>query len=111
MLNRNSVPATSRVQSPPWFTLRRNKKSSLEIRGVCENKNVYVSSVIHIAKMKFDEEGTKAQAVTVVEMKDKSCKREIKEEIVEFRADRPFLVVLRPIKRDPILFTALIQHL
>jgi len=71
--------------------------------------DVFVSAVIHKTFIKFEEEGTKAAAVTVVVMKTRSIRRE--PEPFVMKLDRPFLLFLRHKKSSVRLFSALIQNI
>lgn len=66
--------------------------------------DLYADEVLHKAKIEVDEEGTKAAAVTAIEMRTKSCP-----EI--FVANRPFLFVIRDRANDIILFMGSVQNL
>lgn len=65
---------------------------------------MHADEVLHKAKIEVDEEGTKAAAVTAIEMRTKSCP-----EI--FVANRPFLFVIRDRANDIILFMGSVQNL
>ena len=64
---------------------------------------VYVSDVLHKAKIKVDEEGSEAAAVTDVTMKTNSASPSTPR-IVEFHADRPFLYAITEISTGAIFF-------
>jgi serpin B len=61
-----------------------------------------LSNVVHRAWVKVDEEGTEAAAVTVIGMALAS--RRIEPPIPTFRADRPFLFLIREQESGAILF-------
>lgn len=75
--------------------------------SICED--LYVSQVLHKAKIEVDEEGTKAAAVTVVVTKDECAMPE--ENPIFFVADRPFLCVLQDTQTGMILFMGRINNL
>ena len=63
-------------------------------------RDLFISAVAHKAFIEVDEKGTEAAAATAALM-------EIKGEVgkpVEFRADRPFLFMLRDRETGAILF-------
>lgn len=64
--------------------------------------DLYVSEVLHKAKIEVDEEGTKAAAVTAIVTCDTAAV--IEKEIIEFVADRPFIYVLQDTETGMILF-------
>lgn len=70
-------------------------------------ENLYVSSMIQRAKVKFDEKGTKAAAVTEASVKASAMRTDT----VDFIADHPYLFVIRDTKTGLILFTGLINDL
>ena len=62
----------------------------------------YISNMFQVAKIKMDEEGTEAAAVTVIETTDSGIPHE--PEFHEFHADRPFLYVISERSTGTILF-------
>ncbi len=65
-----------------------------------KGKELYISHVLHKAFVDVNEEGTEAAAATVVVVKGKSKPPEPK----EFRADRPFVYVIRDNATGATLF-------
>lgn len=65
-----------------------------------EGKKLVISHVLHKAFVDVNEEGTEAAAATVVAIKERSLPRE-----TIFRADRPFVYVIRDNKTGVALFT------
>jgi serpin B len=65
--------------------------------------DLYISKVIHQAFIKLDEAGTEAAAATAVIMMKETSARPIEIE-KEFRADHPFLFVIRDNSTGSILF-------
>ena len=64
---------------------------------------VKVSDVRHVTKLQVYDEGTKAAAVTTIAIVTTGARIEPRKPIL-FRADRPFIIVLRDLDRDAILF-------
>ena len=64
------------------------------------DQNVFIGMMKQVAKIKLDEEGTEASAVTVIEL-DKNAAEPRK---VTFRADRPFLYVISERSTGAIFF-------
>jgi len=73
--------------------------NAADFSGMSERKDLYISSVVHKAFVEVNEEGTEAAAATGVVMKLLS----ISEPIV-FRADRPFIFMIRDNATQSILF-------
>lgn len=71
---------------------------------------IYVDSVIHKAKIKVDENGTEAAAVTAVIVKEASAIIKPAEKI-EFIADRPFIFCIRDTVSGTILFIGEVNDL
>lgn len=70
-----------------------------DFSGMSEAAQIFISRVIHEATLDVDESGTEAAAATAV-VADKGKP----EKPVEFRVDRPFLVVLRSTTTGAVLF-------
>ena len=64
---------------------------------------VVVSDVRHLTKLQVYDEGTKAAAVTTISIITTSA-RILPKEPRRFRADRPFMIVLRDLEQGAILF-------
>ena len=64
------------------------------------NVPIYISNMFQVAKIKLDEEGTEAAAVTVIEAKASSMPSEPK----RFYANRPFLYVISEQSTGAIFF-------
>ena len=62
----------------------------------------YISNMFQVAKIKMDEEGTEAAAITVVETTDALPSGEPK--LYEFHADRPFLYIISERSTGAIFF-------
>lgn len=65
---------------------------------VREPKPLFISKVIHKAFVDVNEEGTEAAAATAVVVGEKSARPEV------FRADHPFLFLIRDLRTGSILF-------
>ena len=62
------------------------------------NGDPYISQMFQVAKIKLDEEGTEAAAVTVIEMTESIPQR------ADFHADRPFLYIISEQSTGAIFF-------
>ncbi len=75
-----------------------------DFTGMSTVEPLSISAVIHQAFVDVDEEGTEAAASTAVPVKAKSASISKPEEPVEFRADHPFVYMLRDRQTGSILF-------
>jgi len=76
-----------------------------DFSGLSNKENLFVSDVIHKAFVEVDEKGSKAAAATAVIMctGERPCPSPLPPQI-EFRADRPFLFLIRERQSGTILF-------
>ncbi|XP_007241549.1 probable serpin E3 [Astyanax mexicanus] len=70
---------------------------SADFRGISETEGLYVSEAFHEARMEVTEEGASAAASTAMLLLKRS-------RAPVFKADRPFLFILRHINKDSVLF-------
>lgn len=75
-----------------------------DFTGIREEKGLYISRVIHKAFVEVNEEGTEAAAATAVLMKTGSAPGDRGPVLPEFRADHPFVFLIRDMKSGEILF-------
>lgn len=73
-------------------------------------ENLYISSIVHRAKVKINEEGTEAAAVTEIGFDTTSAAFD-EDEKLEFIADHPYIFVIRDSDTGAILFTGIIQDI
>ena len=71
---------------------------SADFSGMTGRKDLYINKVIHKAFVDVNEEGTEAAAATAVIMERKGGK------VLMFKADHPFLFLIRDNKNGNILF-------
>lgn len=71
-----------------------------DFSGMNPDRELYISKVIHQSFVEVNEEGTEAAAATAVIMNGKS----IEPEPYVFRADRPFIFLIRDLRSENILF-------
>ena len=76
--------------------------SQADFSGMDGTKNLFISAVVHEAFVEVNEEGTEAAAATGVVGTQKGI--DIPEEPVVFRADHPFLFLIRDNRTGSILF-------
>lgn len=70
--------------------------------------DLFVSSILHKAFIKVDEQGTEAAAATMTMMDSKSIGEPVKLKI--FRADHPFIIMIRENSTGAILFMGRISN-
>ena len=73
-----------------------------DFSGINGKRDLFISAVIHKAFVDVNEEGTEAAAATAVVMGRAAAARP--EPIVSFRADHPFVFLIRDIRTESILF-------
>ncbi|MBE0451661.1 MAG: hypothetical protein IBX70_12560 [Clostridia bacterium] len=71
--------------------------------------NVYINNIFQNARIIVDEKGTQAAAVTVVEVEATSAIPE-PEEIVEFKCDHPFVIVIQDSVTGANLFMGVVNN-
>lgn len=69
-------------------------------RGIAD-ADLFISQVVHKTFLKIEEEGTEAAAATAIEVQATSARIE---EPPTFRADHPFLFLIRDHQTGAILF-------
>ena len=74
---------------------------SADFSNMTANK-VFISDVLHKARIKVDEQGSEAAAVTVIEMKNYAAGPEFK--TPEFHADHPFIYAIKEVSSGAIFF-------
>jgi serpin B len=68
------------------------------------DKSVFISAAIHKAYIDVDEEGTEAAAATAVMIAGMAMRQAPPQPPIVFRADHPFLFLLRDNSSGAILF-------
>ena len=88
--------------SPSLVSLGMEKAFSryANFSGIDGTQNLFLSAVLHKARIEVNEKGAEAAAATAVIMFEKSAF----ERTTLFRADHPFLFMIRENKRGEILF-------
>ena len=77
--------------------------NSAEMPNMCD-KSVYISNMLQKARIKVDESGSEAAAVTYAEYVDACISEEEPEPPIIFHANRPFVYAIREASTGVILF-------
>jgi serine protease inhibitor len=77
--------------------------TAADFSGITGNRSLWISEVIHKAFVAVDEQGTEAAAATAIGMRALAMMSDSNPPI-EFRADHPFLFLIRDTKSGSILF-------
>jgi len=80
-----------------------------DFSGMDGTRKLYISEVVHKAFVDVNEKGTEAAAATAVVMRAGSA-APMKEEILPFKVDRPFIFLITDRKSGSILFMGRIQN-
>jgi serpin B len=78
------------------------EKSAADFSGMTGKRDFWISAAVHKAYIDVDEEGTEAAAATGIVMRSRAVMR-VQPPII-FRADHPFLFLIRDNKSGGILF-------
>ena len=84
-----------------WRSAAEESRTS---RGSARDRKLFISAVIHKAFVDVNEEGTEAAAATAVTDDSASHGDGLQEPPVVFRADHPFLFLIRDVRSGSILF-------
>ena len=82
--------------------MKRAFSQEADFSGISSAEALYISAVLHKAYVDVNEEGTEAAAATGVVMRAMAARRP--QPIPVFRADHPFLFLIRDTKAGSILF-------
>jgi len=74
-----------------------------DFTGMSTQEPLFISAVIHKAFVDVNEEGTEAAAATAVALRS-AAELSRPEEPVEFRADHPFVFLIRDNRTQAVLF-------
>jgi serpin B len=103
METKYSLPRTlSAMGMPTAFT------GSADFSGMDGTGSLYIADVIHQAFVDVNEEGTEAAAATAVIIMKSSAPAE--EQVPVFRADHPFIFIIRDDETGLILFMGRVEH-
>ena len=98
------------VEDLQQMGIRRAFTNSADFSNIVKNTRLKISNATHQAKIKVDETGTEAAAVTEITMV-KSTAVAAPPKTIYFRADRPFLFLVRDAESDVNLFAGVVNSL
>jgi serpin B len=75
-----------------------------DFSGMTGGRDFFISAVIHKAYVDVNEEGTEAAAATATEMVEMAMQRPDRPQPIVFRADHPFIFLIRDNRSGGILF-------
>jgi serpin B len=81
---------------------------SADFSGMTASEAVHIAAVLHKAFVAVDEEGTEAAAATAIILEKEADDKPL--EPKEFRADHPFLFLIRDVRSDAILFMGRVSN-
>lgn len=85
-------------------------KNNADFSNIREEKNIFISKLIHKTFIENQEKGTEASAVTAVEISLTSVNPDTKENIKWFIADRPFIFAITENSSGIVLFIGKISN-
>lgn len=90
--------------------INRAFSNAAEFNNIVKKMQLKISKAIHQAKIKVDEAGTEAAAVTEITMLEATAVA-TPPKTIYFRADRPFLFVIRDVQSEINLFNGVVNSL
>ena len=90
--------------------IERAFSNDAEFFNLVQNVQLKIDSATHQAKIRVDESGTEAAAVTEFTFETTAMPPQYRK-FVEFHADRPFFFVIRDVESGVNLFTGVVNHL
>ena len=79
-----------------------------DFSAISGNQELFANEVIHKAVIELDEKGTEAAAATAIAMRGGSAMQPVNP--VLFKADHPFIFMLKDLKTSTILFIGLVKN-
>jgi len=85
-------------------------QGAVDFSGMSGKADLFISAVLHKAHVEVNEKGTEAAAATVVKISVGTEMHGTREGPVEFRADHPFLFLIRHNRSGSILFLGRVMN-
>ena len=89
--------------------VKKSFTDAAQFTKIINGTTLKIDNAKHRAKVKVDEQGTKAAAVTEVVMVETTAAPDIQPRIVHFTADRPFVFVIRDVETNITLFAGAVN--
>lgn len=101
----------SLVASLKAMGMTKSFSNAAEFFNIVNGASLKIDNAQHRAKVKVDEKGTEAAAITEISMRATAMPPQYQPPKVYFLAERPFLFVIRDVESDVILFAGVVNHL
>ena len=99
------------VASLKAMGMTKSFSDAAEFFNIVNGASLKIDNAQHRAKVKADETGTEAAAITEISMRATAMPPQFRPREVYFLAERPFLFVIRDVESDVILFAGVVNHL
>ena len=99
------------VDSLKAMGMTKSFSDAAEFFNIVNGASLKIDNAKHRAKVKVDEKGTEAAAITEISMRLTAMPPQYQPPQVYFIADRPFLFVIRDVESDVTLFAGVANHL
>lgn len=99
------------VENLKVMGLQKSFTDDAEFFNIINNMQLKIDDAKHRAKVKVDENGTEAAAVTEIEINATAVFNPQPPPKVYFTADRPFLFVIRDVESNVTLFAGVVNNL
>ena len=98
------------VQNFKAMGIVKSFSDDAEYFNIVKGTSLKIGSAKHRAKVKVDEQGTKAAAVTEISMLETTAAPGSRTPTAYFYADRPFIFVIRDVETNITLFAGVANH-
>ena len=111
-LPRFKMTTSSKLKAPLYqLGMKQAFEDQADFTGMVKAPILQISEVVHKAFVEVNEKGTEAAAATAVIMKSKSASANHRPSIPKiFKADHPFLFIIKDNKTDSILFIGKLEN-
>ncbi len=101
----------SLVENLKAMGMTKSFSNAAEFFNIVNGESLKIDNAQHRAKVKVDEKGTEAAAITEFAMVATAMPPEFQPPKVYFRADRPFLFMIRDVESGVTLFAGVVNQL
>lgn len=99
------------VDSLKAIGIKKSFTDAAEFFNIVNDTSLKIENAQHRAKVKVDELGTEAAAITDIRMNCTAIPPQFQPQKVYFLAERPFLFMIRDVESDVILFAGVVNNL